>query len=170
MVFHAIELAAREVTNCTPHVRKPSSSEKKLTLLLNSDRNAPDFAQNCERLVAQVHEAHLARATKRVHASLVSGRGMKKALAAHFHATTPPIALMDDAKKMPTSPHESCSIMSKALSQLGGGMDYSVPADVEAEFLQEVHNNPPSKSFSPPTWDQFQSIIRRPKPTKSDGA
>ena len=48
-------------------------------------------------------------------------------------------------------------------------MDYSVPTAVEADFILEVPNNPPSKSFNPPTWDQFQSIIQRPKPQKAVG-
>ena len=48
-------------------------------------------------------------------------------------------------------------------------MDYAVPAEVEADFLREVPSNPPTTNFAPPTWDQFQSIIRRPKPQKAVG-
>ena len=48
-------------------------------------------------------------------------------------------------------------------------MGYTVPSSIEAEFLREVPTNPPSKSFDPPTWDQFQAIIRRPKPQKAVG-
>ena len=99
----------------------------------------------------ELHEARTLRANKRVHASLVSGRGMKKAIAAHSKISTPPIALINKGKQMSKSPQESCSIMSKTLSQLGGEMDYTVPSSIEAEFLREVPNNPPSKSFDPPT-------------------
>ena len=48
-------------------------------------------------------------------------------------------------------------------------MSYTVPSSIEADFLREVPNNPPSEGFHPPTWDQFQAIIRRPKPQKAVG-
>ena len=120
IVFRAIELAAREVTGCTPHLRKPSSAEKKLSLLLTSDRGAPDFAKKCGDQVQELHEARTLRANRRVHASLVSGRGMKKAIAAHSKISTPPIALIGENNRVSQSPEESCSIMSKTLSKLGG--------------------------------------------------
>ena len=169
VVCHMIELAAREVTNCTSLVRKPSSSEKQLSLLLGSDRNAPDFASKCEGLIAWIHEERLLRANKRVHASLVSGKEMKRALAAHSQSTTPPMALINQDREMSKLPQESCSVMSKALTALGGAMDYVVPPEVEAEFLGEVPNNPPTTNFAPPTWGQFPNIIRRPKPQKAVG-
>ena len=90
VIFRAIELAAREVTGCTPHLRKPSSAEKKLSLLLNSDRGAADFSKKCGDQVKELHEARTLRANRRVHASLVSGRGMKKAIAAHSKNPPPP--------------------------------------------------------------------------------
>ena len=48
VLFHAIELAAREVTTSTPHVRKPPSKERELTRFLGSDRSAPGFTHRCE--------------------------------------------------------------------------------------------------------------------------
>ena len=170
VVFHAIELAAREVTGCTPHIRKPSSAEKKFCLLLNTDRNAPDFPQKCETLVNELHEARTVRANKRVHASLVSGRGMKKALAAHSKVSTPPIALINEDKQMSNSPQDSCSIMSKTLSQLGGEMEYVVPASVEAEFLREVPNKPPLQKFGPPHLGSVSIHYSAPQATESSGA
>ena len=104
VIFRAIELAAREITGCTPHLRQPSSAEKKLSLLLNTDRSAPDFPQKCGDQVRELHEARTLRANKRVHASLVSGRGMKRAVAAHSKVSTPPIALIGKGKRMSQSP------------------------------------------------------------------
>ena len=79
------------------------------------------------------------------------------------------MALINEDKDMSKSPQESCSVMSKALAALGGAMDYAVPPEVEAEFLSEIPSNPPATNFAPPTWDQFQAIIRRPKPQKAVG-
>ena len=70
---------------------------------------------------------------------------------------------------MSRTPQESWSIMSEALPQLGGDMSYTVPEGFEADFLREIPTNPPAKGFLPPTWDQFQSIVRRPKPQKAVG-
>ena len=166
VISHTVELAAREVTNCTPHVRKPSSSEKQLSLLLGSDRNAPDFASKCEGLMSRIHEERLLRANKRVHASLVSGKGMKQALAAHSQSTTPPMALINEDREMSKSPEESCSVMSKALAALGGAMDYVVPPEVEAEFLGEVPNNPPTTNFAPPLGTSSKILFAVPSPRK----
>ena len=120
VLFHAIELGAREVTNSSPHIRKPSSKEKELTRLLGSDRSSPGFAQKCEQLVSEIHEARLNRANKRVHASLVSGKGMKRAPAAHTQVLNPPIPLLTHSSGLSRSPRGLCSTMSGALSQLGG--------------------------------------------------
>ena len=118
----------------------------------------------------ELHEAHTLRANKRVHASLVSGRGMKKALAAHPKISTPPIALINEDKQMSKSPQESCSIMSKTLSQLGGEMEYTVPSSIEAEFLREVPNNPPLQKFRPPHLGSVSNHYSTPQATKSGGA
>jgi hypothetical protein len=89
---------------------------------------------------------------------------MKKELQAHASITNPPIALIDGNGKMSSSPQESCDIMSHTLAGLGGDMAYKVPEGVESHFLNQV---PENQSFLPPSWEQFQSIVRTPKPQKA---
>ena len=59
--------------------------------------------------------------------------------------------------------------MSDTLLNLRGEVNYKVPEEVEERFLRDVKHAPPPKGFTPPTWDQFQSIIRKPKPQKAVG-
>ena len=169
ILFHSVELAAREVTGSMPHQKKPSAAELKLTSLLTSGSFSPGYSRACEELVATLHEEPLSRTNKRVHASLVSGRGMKKVLQAHASISNPPIALIDGNGRMSASPQESCDIMSHTLAGLGGDMAYSVPKGVESHFLDHVPDNPPEQNFLPPSWEQFQSIVRKPKPQKAVG-
>ena len=73
---------------------------------------------------------------------------MKKALDAHSRLPDPPMALIDGNNRMSTSPQESCTIMSDTLSKLGGAMDYTVPAPVEASFFNEEPLHP--SNLDPP--------------------
>ena len=82
-----------------------------LNSLLSSGSSTPGYASTCETLVTKLHEERLSRANKRVHASLVSGKGMKRALQAHASITDPPVALIDSNGKMSASPQESCNIL-----------------------------------------------------------
>ena len=127
IVFLSIELAAREITECKPRLKKASSTEKELEPpLLRSGPTTPDYSHKCEQLTNKLHGERVQRANKRVHASLILGQGVKKALDAHSHLTKSPIALIDAHDKASTSPKDSGTIMSNTLPKLGRGMDYSV--------------------------------------------
>ena len=162
VLFHSIELAAREVTGSTPHQKKPSAAERKLTSFLGSDSSSPGCARACEELVTTLHEECLSRANKRVHASLVSGKGMKRALQAHANITNPPVALIDKDVKMSASPQESCDIMSRTLAGLGGDIAYTVPEGVESHFLDQVPTNPRTRAFTPLPGSNFNLSFARP--------
>ena len=59
--------------------------------------------------------------------------------------------------------------MSRTLAGLGGDIAYTVPEGEKSHFLDQVPNTPPDQGFHPPTWEQFQSIVRTPKPQKAVG-
>mmetsp|Transcript_74063 Transcript_74063/g.130707 ORF Transcript_74063/g.130707 Transcript_74063/m.130707 type:complete len:258 (+) Transcript_74063:94-867(+) len=82
---------------------------------------------------------------------------------------SPPLALKSKTGEVADTPKKNCEIMSDALLNLGGRLNYKVPREVEDSFLDDVKHAPPQKGFLPPTWEQFQNIIRRPKPQKAVG-
>ena len=168
LIFDCLEIAARKVTGQGTHYKKPSAKEKELDKLIRDTSN-DSFRAKAEQLTKELAEEAQAKATKRMHAALVKGVGMKKAIMNFNNNVSPPVALISTTGEVADSPQQNCAIMSDTLLSLGGEVEYQVPEEVEHDFLREIKHAPPNNDFSPPTWEQFQSIIRKPKPQKAVG-
>ena len=149
MIFECLEIAARSVTGQHVHTKKPSGQEKELDRLLRETNNDA-FKAKAEQLARDIAEEAKTKATKRMHAALVKGVGMKKAIMNFNNHVSPPISLISNTGEVADSPAKNCSIMSDTLLSLGGEVDYEVPEDVEHSFLQDVKHAPPGNEFSPP--------------------
>ena len=167
LIFECLEIAARQVTDRGAHIRKLSAKEKELESLINQRSDAV-FSDRADQLTKEIVEEAQAKATKRLHGALVRGTGMKKANL-NFNNNVSPVSLISKEGEVAGNPAQNCRIMSDTLLKLGGDVNYKVPKRVEESFLQDVKSAPPNKDFPPPTWEQFQSIIRKPKPQKAVG-
>ena len=156
MVFECLEIAARSGTGQQVHTKKPSAKEKELDKLLRETNN-DTFKAKAELLAQEIAEEARAKATKRMHAALVKGVGMKKAIMNFNNHVSPPISLISNTGEVADSPTKNCSIMSDTLLSLGGEVDYEVPEEVEHSFLQDVKCAPPKNGFPPPHGNSFRA-------------
>ena len=79
LIFVCLVIAARKVTGQHTHHKKPSAKEKELDKLIQESNN-DSFKAKAELLTKEIAEEAQAKATKRMHAALVKGVGMKKAI------------------------------------------------------------------------------------------
>ena len=149
LVFECLEIAARKVTGKQEHQKQLSAKEKELDRLINQPSD-DSFRDRADQLTKEIAEEATAKATKRLHAALVKGVGMKKAIQNFNNNVSPPIALISSTGEVASTPQENCSIMSDTLLSLGGKVDYKVPEEVENNFLRDVKHAPPPKRLFPP--------------------
>ena len=155
LVFECLEIAARKVTGQHIHRKKPSAKEKELDRLIQESEN-DSFRARAELLTKEIAEEAQSKATKRMHAALVKGVGMKKAIMNFNNNVSPPISLISKTGEVANSPLQNCSIMSDTLLSLGGDVEYQVPTDVEQSFLQDVTHTHPETDFSPLRGSSFR--------------
>ena len=168
-VFSSIEANTRKTLGQRPHTKKLNATERRISLLSSKRTPSDTELQELRDLISRLSKEKKEKAQKRVHASLVSGGGMKRAMAAFSNTMAPPIALTDSNGVTVSDPDSVCSLMSSTLLNLGGDVQQTVPPETEQKFLSKVETSDGLPQLFPPNWEEFQTIIRRPKPTKATG-
>ena len=168
-VFSSIEAKTRKVLRQYECRRKPTLTDRRVSQLSAKTHPSNLEIEELNTLITKISEEKKTRAQKRVHASLVSGGGMRKAMASYSNTMAPPIALTDANGATVSDPASVCSLMSSTLLNLGGDIQQSVPVRTEQKFLNKVKRSIDLPPLSSPSWEAFQFIIRGPKPTKATG-
>ena len=146
-IFSSIEAKTRKVLRQYECRRKPTRTDRRVSQLSAKTHPSILEIEELNTLITMVSEEKKTRAQKRVHASLVSGGGMRKAMAAYSSAMAPPIALTDANGAPVSDPASVCSLMSSTLLNLGGDIQQSVPMRTEQKFLSKVKRSSPKITF-----------------------